>query len=260
MKKVLCLLIVFMGLITFNVNAAEYKELELIPVNSGGNITVTTNYFKYINIKYNNNKISFGTIRNISSEDKAVTVSIGFFDEKKINIGTVNYCSKDNNLAPKQGIVYAIDFDKDILAPGKTTKDIKYMAIISDNINCNVGNSQEYVGDRIEEIGQPKNNTLSDSEKRLINLLLVIGGVGLFIFVYNYLFSNKYKNFDGEDVRQNYNYINKKLARKREYDAINNPPQPKPRKQEKSDKVIAEEKLEKSKENTDSSDLHNFYK
>ena len=270
MKRIIKLLLIGLLLVTYQVNAAEFKAMELIPVNEKSNATVTTDHFKYIDINYNknNNNISFGTIRNISSEKRFITVTIGLFDSKSENIGTINYCAKDENenglagaeLDINQGISYTISVDRTYLAKNKNFNNIKYISILSDNINCNTGNALEYVGQKVDKIGQAKNNTLNNSEKLFVKILILIGGVGLFVFIYNYIFSTKYQNIDGEDVREDYNKLNEKLARQREYDAINNPPKPKPVKKNKSDKVIAEEQLEKSKENTNSSDLHNFYK
>lgn len=268
MKKILNWIIIIMLLVTYRVNAAEYKLMELIPINTGGNITITTDHFKYIDIKYKDNIISFGSIRNISDAKRPVTLTIGLFDKEKKNIGTINYCSsaddtstlKDIELDTDQGVTYQLQVNKTYLASNKSFKDIKYFSILSDNINCNTGNALEYVGEKVDKIGQVKNNTLNSSEKLLIYILLFIGGVGLFVFLNNFAFSTKYENIDGDDVRNGYKKYNKKLARQREYEAIINPPKPKPVKKEKSDKVIMEEESEKAKENTDSSDLHNFYK
>ena len=65
---------------------------------------------------------------------------------------------------------------------------------------------------------------------------------------------------DGEDVRQEYSYINKELENKRKYDAIHNPKPKKVKKETKTKEVKYQEETENNNTNKESSDLHNFYK
>ena len=163
-------------------------------------------------------------------------------------------------LKPNESTPYQIDITKDYLGDEYNLKDIKYIAVISDNKNCLTKNKDIYLGQKIDEIGQAKNNTLSKSTELLIKMLTIIGGVLLVIFVYNFMFSSKYRNMDGEDVRQEYSYINKELENKRKYDAIHNPKPKKVKKETKTKEVKYQEETENNNTNKESSDLHNFYK
>lgn len=277
MKKIIMFItILVITLVSQNVYAANYNIKELIPVNA--HTTIGTNNFRYIDFYYNdnemeadglrNNFIIFSKIKNVSDEKKAVTVSIGLFDKDKKNIGTINYCStKDKTsvvagteLNPDEEKSYVIEVNKKYLADKKTVKDIEYISILSDNPNCTTGSALDFVGQTVDEIGQIKNTGLSDDAELLIKILTGIGVVALIIFVYNFMFSSRYKNFNGEDVRQEYSYINKELEAKRKYDAIHNPTPPKEAKEVKTQEVKAQEERENNNANKESSDLHNFYK
>lgn len=277
MKRIIMFITIFViTLVSQNVYAANYNIKELIPVNA--HTTIGTNNFRYIDFYYNdnemeadglkNNFIIFSKIKNVSDEKKAVTVSIGLFDKDKKNIGTINYCSsKDKTsvvagteLNPDEEKSYVIEVNKKYLADKKTVKDIEYISILSDNPNCTTGSSLDFVGQTVDEIGQIKNTGLSDDAELLIKILTGIGVVTIIIFVYNFMFSTRYKNFNGEDVRQEYSYINKELEAKRKYDSIHNPTPPKEVKEVKTQEVKAQEERENSNANKESSDLHNFYK
>ena len=277
MKRIIMFItILVITLVSQNVYAANYNIKELIPVNA--HTTIGTNNFRYIDFYYNdnemeadglrNNFIIFSKIKNVSDKKKAVTVSIGLFDKDKKNIGTINYCSsKDKTsvvagteLNPDEEKSYVIEVNKKYLADKKTVKDIEYISILNDNPNCTTGSSLDFVGQTVDEIGQIKNTGLSDDAELLIKILTGIGVVAIIIFVYNFMFSTRYKNFNGEDVRQEYSYINKELEAKRKYDSIHNPTPPKEVKEVKTQEVKAQEERENSNANKESSDLHNFYK
>lgn len=277
MKRIIMFItILVITLVSQNVYAANYNIKELIPVNA--HTTIGTNNFRYIDFYYNdnemeadglkNNFIIFSKIKNVSDEKKAVTVSIGLFDKDKKNIGTINYCSsKDKTsvvagteLNPDEEKSYVIEVNKKYLADKKTVKDIKYISILSDNPNCTTGSSLGFVGQTVDEIGQIKNTGLSDDAELFIKILTGIGIVAIIIFVYNFMFSTRYKNFNGEDVRQEYSYINKELEAKRKYDEIHNPTPPKEVKEVKTQEVKVQEERENSNANKESSDLHKFYK
>ena len=94
----------------------------------------------------------------------------------------------------------------------------------------------------------------------LVTVLLVIAAILLALFVYEFLFTSKYRNMDGEDVRQEFAYINKEKKIEREYKARTEPKVEKPVKKNKTDEVRAQEELENSEEKVGNSDLHNMYK
>ena len=129
MKRIFKSLIILIALlITVPVNAANYEVKELIPVNV--ETSVFTDHFSYSGFYYNdnemedkslkNNFIIFKGIRNITKEDRPVTVTIGLFDKDEKNIGTINYCSKNDKtsivagtiLKPKEEKAYVIEVNK----------------------------------------------------------------------------------------------------------------------------------------------------
>ena len=273
MKKTsLLLIIVGIILTAINVNAANYQMKELIPVNI--KTTIVTNHFSYKRFMYDdnhesgdtlhNNAIVFEGIKNLQDEEKPITISIGLFDKNKKNIGTINYCSsvdKKNteakNLASKEEIAFKIPVDESYLKKGTTVRDIKYIAVISDNINCHYGGSDEYVGQTVEEIGMIKNTSIDDDSKMFFYIILGIGGLLLLLFLYRFVFTTYYSNVDGQDVRQGYNEYNDELKREREKENKLHPPKPPEVIREKTEEVIAQE--EQAKEET-TTDLHNMYK
>lgn len=269
MKKILT--IIFLLLITLsikNVHAANYELKELIPLNK--ETTIVTDNFSYKGITYKNTSkpatIEFKAIKNISQENIPISISVGLFDKKKKNIGIVNYCStydqksfvKDKGLDSKEEISYVIDIEKKYLATNKSTKDIKYFSILSDNISCKTKGSKDYIGARVEEIGVIKNNPIDSSAKLLINIAEIIVIFIFLLFLYKFLFTNSFRNFNGEDVRQEYEYLNKQLKEER----ANKPPQTikkSPSKSNKSEKIKKQEADAKEKSSEDTS-LHNLYK
>ena len=278
MKKIVKI-IILIGIIELgidSVQAANYNIKELIPVNT--ETTIVTDHFSYRDFYYDGNKLDgdtsknnyviFKSIKNISKEELPVTISIGLFDKNKKNIGTINYCSTSDKksvvagskLKPEEEIPYAIEINKKSLQDGKKVKDIKYISILNENKNCRIDGSQDYVGQKIEEIGMAKNNTLDSYSELLIKILAVIGIVLLSIFVYRFLFTRSFENFDGEDVRKGYQKWNKEQQIKREEELRRKPPQPKEIKKVKTDEVIQQEIEMAKKENKEQTDLHNLYK
>ena len=277
MKKIISLITLILILtITIPVQAANYELKELIPVNTS--TTIVTNNFSYKEFYYNdneleasslrNNFIIFEGIKNISEKDLPVSISVGLFDKDKKNIGTVNYCSSADKTSVVAETVlkkdeeksYVIEVNKKYLADKKTVQDIEYIAVLNDNINCRTHGSQDFVGMTVEEIGMKKNSIIDSNTEFLIKILTVIGIVFLIIFLYRFLFTNRFRNFDGEDVRQEFAYRNKELKNKREYIARTSPPKEKPVVKTKEDYIKQQETLEEAKENQEQSDLHNFYK
>lgn len=274
MRRVVLLVLLMIGFTT-NVQAANYELMELIPVNK--ETTIVTKNFSYQNFYYNdnqleaealkNNFIIFEKIKNISEEERPVSISIGLFDKDKLNIGIVNYCSTNDKysavagtrLKPDEEMSYVIEVNERDLANDKSMNDIEYIAILSDNENCRIGGSKDFIGSKIEDIGLDKNTIIDDNTKLLIKILILIGGVGLVIFLYQFVFSSRFRNFNGSDVRQEYAYINKKLKKEREELSKNTPP-PVEKPKEKRKEVLEQEAREALKENKEESDLHNFYK
>lgn len=257
MKKILYGFLLLIGLFTINVNAANYEFKELIPV--GIKNTLVTNNFSYQQFTLDSGKVEFGTIKNVSKKELPISISIAFFDENKRNMGILNYCREDEILKASEAREYSIDVTQNDIAEGKKVSEIKYIAILTDNVNCTKENSFEYVGSTVEDIGMGKNNELDAESERLLHIFYFIGGVLLILFLYEFLFTRKYQNFDGEDVRTGFDKYNKDLKKKREKELKKNPPKPKEFTKVKTDEVLAQEEAAK-KEDKSSTDLHNMYK
>lgn len=259
MKKIIVGVLVLLIGMTLPVKAANYEMRELIP--SGITTTIRGETFLYKGLSYKNGIIKFETIKNNSKEKKSLSISIGLFDEKKKNVGTINFCSSEMALDTKEEKPnFVIDVKGSNLETGKSYQDIKYISVLGENENCRVDGSTDYIGQTVEQIGMPKNNTFNDEQLLLINIVKVIV-IGLVAwFLYRFLFTTAFRNMDGEDVRQEYAYINKELRNDRERELKKNPPKPKEVKKVKSDAVIEQEKIQNEKDKEDDSDLHNFYK
>lgn len=277
MKRIISLItLIAIVTLTIPVQAANYELKELIPVNTP--TTIVTNNFSYKEFYYNDNELEASTlknnfiifkgIKNISSKDLPVSISVGLFDKDKKNIGTINYCSSSDKTSVVAETIlkkgeeqsYVIEINKKYLADKKTVKDIKYIAVLGDNITCRVQGSQDFVGMTVEEIGIKKNSIIDSNTEFLIKIMTFIIVILVIIFLYKFLFTNRFRNFDGEDVRQEFAYRNKELKNEREYIARTSPPKEKPRPKTKEDYIKEQETQEGQKENQEKSDLHNFYK
>lgn len=257
-KNLIFLLLILLGLLQ-PVKASNYEFRELIP--SGTQTTIRGETFLYKGLSYKNGLVRFETIKNNSKEKKALSISIGLFDESKKNIGTINYCSQEQSLDTKESKdSFIIDVKGTNLEDGKSYKDVKYISILGENISCRLDGSKDYIGQTVEQIGMPKNTQLSDSAMLIVNIFKYILIAIIGIFIYKYLFTNAYRNVDGEDVRQEYAYINKELQRERDRELKRNPPKPKEIKPNKSPEIIEQERIQNKKDLEDDSDLHNFYK
>lgn len=142
--------------------------MELIPVGEKANLT--TKLFFYHNFYYddsntqasylNNNAVRFDGIKNLDGEDRTVSITLGFFDEKKENIGVYNYCSDfdktgsnyNNHIKPNHSKAVTIDISNDILYKENKVSDVKYIAVMSENPNCNSGTNYDFVGKKIQYI------------------------------------------------------------------------------------------------------------
>lgn len=256
MKKVLWMILLLS--IVIPVHAANYSMKELIPENT--KTTVRGEHLLYKEISYQSGTIRLQSIKNNSKEEQNLAISVGLFDKHKKNIGTVNYCIEEE-IASKQGKDnISLEVQEKYLVPKKVLTDIKYIAVLGENQNCRTDGSTEYLGQTVDQIGMARNNTLNAKEMFVVNIIKWIGVVLVVGFLYKFLFTGAYRNIDGEDVRQEYTYINKELRKEREKDAKENPPKPKEVKKNKSDEIIEQERIQNEKDLLDDSDLHNMYK
>lgn len=264
MKKLVLSIILLVTMITaLPVNASNYSIRELIPTDI--ETTVVGDKYSYQGIYFNatksetkKNYIIFRAIANISTEDLPLSFSIGLFGEDKKNIGTIHIC--EDTLRPKESKPYEIEVTKEYLGKDYNVKDVKYIAVIGENTTCrNKTGKDEYIGQKVEEIGYKKNNQFDSDTQRTFKVYIVIGIVLLALFLYAFMFTNQYKNMDGEDVRQGYAYKNNELKEERERELKRNPPKPPEPKKIKTDEVLQQEQQEASSDKTNT-DLHNMFK
>lgn len=256
MKKIIKVLIIIITLVlTLNVYAANYQINELIPINI--ETSIHTKNFSYKQFSYTNNSIVFKGIKNLTEEEKPISISIALFDKNKRNIGTINYCGA--NLAGNSEISYVIDVTSKYLGEKSKLKDIKYIAVLGDNINCRISGYDEFIGQKIEEMKMGKNNTLDSQTELLIKIMSVIAIILGILFLYKFLFTKTYQNIDGNDVRQGYKRVNEDLKHERE-EKLKNAKEPiKKRNNDKTEDILKQEEQAKN-EDKSSTELHNLYK
>ena len=260
MRKILkTLIIIILVLITKEVSAANYNLKELIPVNI--KTTIVTKNFSYKEFYYNesNHSIDFKNIKNLTDKALPISISIGLFGENKRNLSIINYCSKEEILTSKEEKQLSIKVTSEDLPDDIRFENIKYIAILGDNINCRTSGNGEFVGQTVEEIGMPKNTMLDSKTELLLQILTVLGVFLITLFLYRFLFTTAYQNTDGESVRKGYKKYNEKLQKEREEELRRNPPKEKEVKKIKTDEVLQQEEQAKS-EDKSGTDLHNLYK
>lgn len=257
MKKVILGILVFICLI--NVEAKDYSPLSLIPLEEEAN--VTTNYFFYHNMSYDKtNILKFESIKNVDNKDRYVSITIGFFNEEKENIGMLNYCSSKNpdnsNLILKQNEEkeYLINISNNYLYKNNKVSDIKYIAVMSDNPNCNNGTNFDFVGKKIEYIEYvDKAKTDYSYLKYCFYILVLIVVILILKFIFDLTINkdskvtNKILGISEKDRRSN-EEIKKEYFERRELEAKKN----KKPEEKKDIKDISQEK--------GNTDLHNMYK
>lgn len=275
MKKIITLFIILITFINIEVKAANYQIKELIPLDTP--TTIVTDNFSYKSFYYKdykiegevmkNNLILFKGIKNISDKDLPVSISIGLFDKNKLNIGIINYCSTSDDISEVAGTIlkkdeekeYVIEVNEKNLADNKTIQDIKYIAILGDNINCRSTGSLEFIGKKVEDIKLSNTSLLENNHTQLVIKLFTILIIFLIIiFLYKFLFTTSFSNFNGDDFRKGYAKRNKSLQKERAKNApIKEPKKPS---SNKSQKIREQELKERKEENKETSDLHNMYK
>ena len=195
MKKVLFLCILFLSF-TLNVEASEYGLYQLIPVNSDA--TVETENFVYSNFYYNDNEMQanalksnhviFSSIKNISKEERPISISIGVFDKDKKNIGIVNYCSSNEkySLLPtsiKSGeeMAYSVGVMSKHIVDGRNITEVKYIAVLGDNADCKMAGTSEGEGMTVEEMKESEGETRIG--KNTMYFMYAVGGVVGLVFI-----------------------------------------------------------------------------
>ena len=211
LKKIL-ILIALLAIVP--VQAANYELKELIPVDI--ETTITTNTFSYKDFYYNKNNsakaekdyINFKEIKNLTNEEKPISITVAFFNKDKKNIGTMNYCS-DKKLNVQESTSYSIEVTEKYFAKEYSRDDVKYISVLSDNKNCRTTGSDEFIGQTVEEIGMAKNKVLDSHAELMINFFSVIAIVLLALFLYKFLFTSAFQNVDGQETRKGFEKLNK---------------------------------------------------
>jgi len=257
MLKWLGLFLIFACVMT--VQAENYKVKELIPKNI--KTTINTQNFRYKQLYYDGeNQIAFSAIKNISEEEAPISISIALFDSHKKNIGTINYCSSEEVLLPAEEMKYSIEITKDYLGSEKELADIHYIAILGDNISCRSDGSDEFLGQKIEQIGKIEFSKITPDVMIFIKMMIGVVVLLVAILLYKYMFTTAYVNMDGEEVREDYKDWNKKQAKKRKDQEKEKVVDLGPTKaNSKSERILEQEEKAKEEDKT-GTDLHNLYK
>ena len=168
MKKLFVGIILFLSFLSLPVYAVDdYDLYQLIPINKHAN--VETDHFIYKDFYYNDNEmqreslhsnhIIFKEIVNKTKDTLPVSISVGFFDKDKKNIGTLNYCGTKEDITfaakeigPEATVPYSMVVMKTDLIDKKDLKDIVYIAVLGENRTCSTGKVSENSGRTAEEI------------------------------------------------------------------------------------------------------------
>ena len=273
MKKIKWLLFFLMMIFTTPVMAANYELRELIP--AGTQTTIVTRHFSYKSFylhteevegeTFESSFIIFTGIKNLTDEELPVSITIALFGKDKKNIGTIRYCSSNDTTSALQGtmlgarqeISYSIPVNKFFLMDGKTAKDVSYIAVLDDNINCNQAGALDYIGESVEEIGTIKNHQIDSQSMIFFKFLAVVGGGLLLLLLYRIFFTNRYQNMNGDDLRKSFQTHQEELKEEKEEELRAHPPTPEVVVPNKSPEIIQQE--EAAKEN-EASELRNLYK
>lgn len=254
MKRVIRIVLVLLICLSVKtVYAENYKIKELIPYDV--DTTIHTDNFSYKGIHFDKKGIHFNGIKNLTNEKLPISISVGLFNKKGVNIGTINYC--DLSLEGKDEMSFIIKYD-DCLGKNYKVNDIKYIAVLGDNINCRTKGSTDYIGQSVDKLGIIHKDKFDNQTELCLTILSIVAGVILVLVVYKIIFTRAYRNVDGNEVREAFDDINKELKEMREErekenvevleEVPNKPPE------------ILEQEEETKKEDKQGTDLHNLYK
>lgn len=214
-RKFICFIILMIGLFPILVKAEEVKVLipsdTLIPTNTlipiDTKVNVNTEKFNYNGITYNSNLdekgrsiITFDSIKNNYKTKTPISINILLFGNDKKNIGLVSYCTDkdlDSNysgykLSGEGSSSFSITMLSKYFVEGKTSKDVKYIAVLDDNKYCHVGGYTNYKDKSLNEIVNGNTKELNPVEKIIMyiqdnklekSIILIAGGLILFIIL-----------------------------------------------------------------------------
>ena len=150
------------------VKALEHSLNELIPVDELA--TVSTDRFQYNDFSFSskidekgNGIISFGSIHNNMKTNAPISIHVLLFDQNKINIGFLAYCSDKDleteytgfKLQGDKSTTFYIQVLPKYFENGKSAKDVSYIAVMDENKYCREEKATLYVGKTIEQITHP---------------------------------------------------------------------------------------------------------
>ena len=260
MKRILLLIILMLSLLMPDVYADNYDLREVVPKDIQTSVDGEKLFYK--NIKYDNGIITMDYIRNNTYEELKPTVTIILFDKDKLSIGVVNYCdqgviipSKTNHKDIK---INASDYK---FAKGSSIKDVEYYAVYNENTSCKQNDYADYYGKKIEDIGTIDHYDVNANTNAnyLIYIVVVLGAGLLFLFVYKFVFTNEYRDMNGDDTRKAYEKVNEenliaKEARDKDAEAARN------KQKAEEAKAKAKQNAEIYVDNSEGNDLENMYK
>lgn len=255
MKKIIKILFILLMCISIDVYAENYKIKELIPYDT--KTSIHTDNFSYKEMYFDTKGVHFKGIKNLTDEKLPISISIGLFNKSGKNVGVINYC--DLSLESKEEKEFSIAFNVKYLGDKVDIKDIKYMAVLDDNITCKVKGSRDYIGQSVNQMGIIHRDKLDTSTELFLSILTIIGGALLVLIIYKLIFIKSYKNMDGNLVRKSYDQINKELKEQREEELKNNPPVVEEKKPNKPIEILDQEEKAKTEDKSDT-DLHKLYK
>lgn len=230
------------------VSAANYEVKELIP--SSVITSIHTSNFLYKDFYYDpeTESIVFASIKNLTDNVRPIQFSIGLFDENKKNIGTIFFC-EDSILADE---IKAFDIKvSSYLGKEKEAEEIKYISLLGDNATCRKEGKDDYIGKKVEEIGYGKKSLLDTDSWLFVNIIVIVFIILIAGFLYRFLFTNRYDNMNGRDVRKDYEkYQEGKVKEKEELEE-----------QEKQNPVIVQSRdVAPKKEMKEEDDIRNLYR
>ena len=162
MKKLFLLVLLLLPIMVY---AEDYEVKTLIPIDTKA--SVKTEKFDYNNFIYNskvdekgNSLITFESVKNNNVIKSFISINLLLFDENQKNIGFVAYCTDkdldsnyaDFELAGKSSAPFSINVVSKYFVNGKSSKNVKYIAILDDNKYCQIGGYDKYKGLTLDEI------------------------------------------------------------------------------------------------------------
>lgn len=214
-----------------NVFAKEVGFKELIELDEkvtikGENFTYSDFYYndvkegeKYLKSKY----IVFDNVTNNTKKTVPVSINIALFDKDKKNIGILSYCSTEDKISAMNGkklkkgesSYFVVEVAKRHLLDDKTINDIKYFAVLSENMECKFGTSFVGVGKELEEIpddiGEPVLNIQMEKSLKIFLFLVIV------IIVTKLIFDTFRRKRTNARIKKQYDKYNNRML-----NAVNN--------------------------------------